>query len=79
MPSGGSGGVKELGTLDVKPWVYEGERMPKHGLPEEGWKLWVEKEVGIYMYVGMKMEAAVYTLSNGLRYIDTTTVRLSTL
>ena len=74
LPKNGAGGAKELGSIDVKAWVYEGERMPKHGLPEEGWKLWVEKDIRMYLFVGMKVQAVVYTLSNGLFYLDTVTV-----
>lgn len=73
LPKSGAGGVKELGSIDVKAWVYEGERMPKHGLPVEGWKLWVEKDIGMYLFVGVKVQAVVYTLSNGLFYLDTVT------
>ncbi|RPB21706.1 hypothetical protein L211DRAFT_851182 [Terfezia boudieri ATCC MYA-4762] len=73
LPKSGAGGSRELGSLDAKAWVYEGERMPKHGLPEEGWKLWVEKDIGIYLFVGVKVQAVVYTLSNGLFYLDTVT------
>lgn len=71
------GGVEELGSIDVKAWVYEGERMPFHQLPDEGWKLWVEKRVLMYIFVRMKVVAVVYTLTNGLRYIDTVTASLS--
>ncbi|KAF8437354.1 Argonaute complex, subunit Arb1 [Terfezia claveryi] len=73
LPKSGAGGSRELGSLYAKAWVYEGERMPKHGLPEEGWKLWVEKDIGIYLFVGVKVQAVVYTLSNGLFYLDTVT------
>jgi len=67
------GSTKEIGSICVKAWVYEGERMPIHNLPKEGWKLWAEKEVLIYLRVGMKVMATVYTLSNGLRYMDSVT------
>lgn len=73
------GGVEELGSIDVKPWVYEGERMPFHQLPDEGWKLWVEKRVLMYIFVRMRILAVVYTLTNGLRYMDTVTASLPLL
>jgi hypothetical protein len=77
LPKSGAGGAKELGSIDVRAWVYEGERMQKHGLPEEGWKLWVEKDIGMYLFAGVKVQAVVYTLSNGLFYLDTVTVSLN--
>ena len=74
LPKSGAGGAKELASIHVKAWVYEGERMPKHMLLEEGWKLWVEKNIAMYLFVGVKAQAVVYTLSNGLFYLDTVTV-----
>jgi len=77
LPESGAGGAKELGSIGVKAWVYEGERMPKHGLPQEGWRLWVEKDIAMYLFVGMKVQAVVYTLNNGLFYLDTVMVSLN--
>lgn len=74
MPSEDShhdNGKYELGSVECRVWCYEGERLTKTDLNE--FTLWFERELLLYMFDGMKMEAAVYTLADGMYYLDTVT------
>ncbi|KAI5806781.1 Argonaute complex, subunit Arb1 [Peziza echinospora] len=72
MPSvGAQGGKAALGPVEAKLWVPEGERLPRTNTKEI--VLWLEKEILNYAYPGLRFDAVVYTLSNGLYFIDTVT------
>ena len=77
MPSPDDGrGKLALGFLDCEIWVPEGERLPY--TPLKKFQIFLEKQTLIYMFPKLKLEATVYTLSNGMYFMDTITVCLET-
>ncbi|KAF8464155.1 Argonaute siRNA chaperone complex subunit Arb1-domain-containing protein [Kalaharituber pfeilii] len=69
------GDLTALGYVDAHIWCYEGERLPNTNIREL--TLYFEKDILMYMFEGLKLEANVHTLSNGLRYIDNMTAAKS--
>ena len=75
-------GLKTLGVLKLKPWVMEdGDSVnPEIPADEMGeFDLWLEKENLQYCFKGMKIEARVHRLDNGMRFIDSITVNPTSL
>lgn len=70
-------GLQTLGTLKVRSWAPEinGEAEIIPDYERIPFDLWLEKEHLQYCFKGMKIEGRVHELDNGVKFIDSITVR----
>lgn len=70
-------GINTLGVLKVKPVILEEDGIDKSKMappPDEVIEIWLERRALQYCFVGMKIEASINRLSNGINFIDSVTV-----
>lgn len=80
--NGGSGHIKPLGIIVVKPWandeadeedltaIEEAAKLSGLGIDNATQEFWLEDDVLEHCFIGMKMEAVVKGLNIGLRFLD---------